>query len=79
MPLFPHSDTVLPAIINVESRATIVDGALVPVQVVTVGIRRSDFGDPDAELVRLRAGIADYLSDRAIMGQRIVVELEERR
>jgi hypothetical protein len=40
---------------------------------VTVSVRRADFADPEAELVRLRESLETHLQRRAMIGHRLRV------
>jgi hypothetical protein len=62
---------------TVQYRASISDRRLQPVHCVQATVSRRDFGDPEAELVRLRSSLETHLQQRALVGQVIRVEIEE--
>ncbi len=64
--------------VGVESASEITEAGLGLVTRVGVGVVPEDFADPDAEFERLKTELERYLSERCMIGQRIVVSIERK-
>ena len=65
--------------VRVRSSTEIRNRGLELVNTVTVSTSKSDYADPDAELVRLRQSLERHLQERCVIGQRIRVEVDATR
>jgi hypothetical protein len=63
--------------VRVDHVVSIRDRQLQPIHIVRPTVVRRDFGDPDAELLRLKASLELHLQQRGLVGQLIRVELNE--
>lgn len=61
--------------VEVESASEITGAGLGLVTQVTVVVDPDDFADPEAELERLRTELEQYVGERCMIGQRIVVSI----
>lgn len=62
--------------VQIESIPEFTEHGFKRAEQVTVRVRRSDFADPDADLLHLRTALQDHLQSRAVLGSRILVEID---
>ena len=62
--------------VNVDSATEVTERGLELVNAVRISVKKSEFADPDAELVRLRDSLERHLETRCVIGHRFRVTVD---